>query len=250
LLLRGTGLVKTVRFANAAYIGDPINAVRIFNEKEVDELFIFDITASKNGRGPNFTLLEQVVSEAFMPVAYGGGIRTMDEARRLISIGVEKLAINTAAMTRPHIISELAERFGSQCVVGVVDVKKRWLSGYTVYSHAGVKPRETDPILWMQQLIMLGAGEILVQSVDRDGTMAGYDLDLLNSIDGRFTVPIVAAGGAGNVDHMIEALRTCRLSALAVGARFVYRGPHRAVLINYLDSEELARIQTARVMAC
>jgi cyclase len=245
LLLRGNGLVKTTRFADPKYVGDPINAVRIFNDKEVDELLLLDILASKEARGPNMALVEQIVSEAFMPVGFGGGVRSVEQARSLLRIGIEKIAVNTAALEGLGIVRDLADKFGAQCVVGVVDVKKRWLGGYTVHSHTGVRLPERDPVAWAQRLAEAGAGEILVQSVDRDGTMSGYDLDLLRTFSGSLRVPLIAAGGAANVDDMVAALQACTLSGLAIGARFVYQGPHRAVLINYLDARDMDRIRRA-----
>ncbi|MDP1822376.1 MAG: AglZ/HisF2 family acetamidino modification protein [Archangium sp.] len=243
LLLRNGGLVKTTRFSDPKYVGDPINAVKIFNEKEVDELFLFDITASRERRRPNFKLIEEIVSEAFMPVAYGGGVRTFEDARTLLSLGVEKIALNTAALEGLSLVTELKNHFGAQCVVGVVDVKKRLFGGLAVHAHAGVKTPAADPVEWAQRLVGAGVGEILLQSVDRDGTMSGFDLELIRSFDGALQVPLVAAGGAGSLEHMKAALGACRLSGLAVGARFVYQGPSRGVLINYLNPRELAELQ-------
>lgn len=243
LLLRNGGLVKSTRFTDAKYVGDPINAVKIFNEKEVDELFLFDITASREKRRPNFKLIEEIVSEAFMPVAYGGGVRTFEDARTLLSLGVEKIALNTVTFERLGLVTELKNHFGAQCVVGVIDVKKKLFGGLAVHAFAGGKPPVSDPLEWAQKLVAAGAGEILLQSVDRDGTMSGFDLDLLRSFNGQLQVPLVAAGGAGNVEHMKQALAACRLSGLAVGARFVYQGPSRGVLINYLNQRELNELQ-------
>ncbi|MFT3714301.1 MAG: AglZ/HisF2 family acetamidino modification protein [Archangium sp.] len=240
LLLRsGGGLVKTQKFSEPKYVGDPINAVKIFNEKEVDELFLFDIHATRDRRRPNFKMIEEIVSEAFMPVGYGGGVKTLDDARTLLALGVEKVAINTAALAGLSFVTELKNAFGAQCVVGVVDVRKRFFGGTQVHSHSGAKVTEPDPLAWAQKLVEAGAGEILLQSVDRDGTMSGFDLDLLRSFDRRLPVPLVAAGGAGSVQHMRDAFNACQLSGLAVGARFVYQGSLRGVLINYLSRAEL-----------
>ncbi|MBM4776219.1 MAG: imidazole glycerol phosphate synthase subunit HisF [Archangiaceae bacterium] len=246
LLLRNGGLVKTQKFAEPKYVGDPINAVKIFNEKEVDELFLLDITAGKEGRPPNFKLIEEIVSEAFMPVAYGGGVKSVDDASRLLSLGVEKIALNSATFANLKLVSELRDRYGAQCVVGVVDVKKKLLGGHTVFSHSGAKLAEADPVAWAQRLVTFGCGEILLQSVDRDGTMSGFDLELLAKFKGRLSVPLVAAGGAGNVEHMAQAFGACELSGLAVGARFVYQGPLRGVLINYLSRADLDRLNGKR----
>jgi len=243
LLLERGRLVKTERFRKPKYVGDPINAVKIFNEKEVDELLLLDIGASRERTRPNFALLEQIATEAFMPVCYGGGVESVEDVRTLLQLGIEKVAINTAALRRISLLGELRDRFGAQCVVGVVDVKRKIIGGNTVHSHAGSSPLERDPVQWARRLVEAGAGEILVQSVDRDGTMQGFDLDLLSTFDGTLEVPLVAAGGAGSVEHMRAAFRACRLSGLAVGARFVYQGPHRAVLISYLSPAEMASLQ-------
>jgi cyclase len=243
LLLERGRLVKTERCRKPGYVGDPINAVKIFNEKEVDELFLLDIGKSRDGGRPDFKLLEEIVSEAFMPVAYGGGVRSVEDARTLLQLGIEKVVINTAALSRPSFLSELRDRFGAQCVVGVVDVKKRLLGGNSVHSHVGVEISERDPVGWARKLVQAGAGEILLQSVDRDGTLQGLDMDLLRTFEGALDVPLVAAGGTRGIEDMREALRTCRLSGIAVGARFVYQGPNRAVLISYLNPSEVASLK-------
>lgn len=239
LLLQQGGVVKTTRFEKPKYVGDPINAVKIFNEKEVDELFLLDIDASREGRGPNFKMIEAIVSEAFMPIGYGGGVRSVDDARRLLALGVEKVAVNVGALKDLRLVTELKAHFGAQCVVGVVDVKRSW-RGLVVHSRGLARVPERDPLLWAKQLEQAGAGEILIQSVDRDGTMQGFDLELLRRFRGQLGVPVVACGGAGDVTSMLEALKAGQVSALAVGARFVFIGPHRAVLISYLtDAERL-----------
>jgi cyclase len=243
LLLEDGGLVKTQKFRNPVYVGDPINVVKIFNEKEVDELILLDIRASRRGVEPDFALIESIVSEAFMPVCYGGGVRTVEHAQRVLALGVEKVAINTAAMETPSLVTELSQRFGAQCVVGVVDVERRF-GRHVVYSHSGRTPPERDPVRWAQRLVALGAGELLIQSVDRDGTMSGFDLELLRSMRGAVAVPVVAAGGAGTLDTLLDALRTGSVSALGVGARFVFFGPHRAVLITYLSGAERRTLRT------
>jgi cyclase len=243
LLLERGRLVKTERFRKPKYVGDPINAVKIFNEKEVDELFLLDIGASRDGTKPDFKLIKQIASEAFMPVCYGGGIRTSDDVRALLQLGIEKVALNTAALRNISLLGELRDRFGAQCVVGVVDVKKRLLGGNVVHSHAGVEIGERDPVRWARRLAQGGAGEILLQSVDRDGTLQGLDIDLLRTFDGVVEVPLVAAGGTNGIENIRTAFSVCQLSGIAVGARFVYQGPHRAVLISYLNPVELASLQ-------
>ncbi len=236
--------MKTERFRAPKYIGDAINAVKIFNEKEVDELFLFDISATRRRRKPDFKLVEQIASEAFMPVCYGGGVRHVDDARTLLQLGIEKIAVNTGALIRLSLLGEIRDRFGAQCVVGVVDVKRRILGGRNIYSHSGVPIPERDPVRWARAMVNAGAGEILLQNVDRDGTMEGFDLDLLKSFESTLSVPLVAAGGARSVEDMRAAFDACPLSGVSVGARFVYQGPHRAVLISYLSSAELTSLQT------
>jgi cyclase len=245
LLLRRRGLVKTVKFARPRYVGDPINVVRIFNEKEVDELVLTEIVATRDGRRPDEELLEQIASEAFMPVCYGGGVASLDDAKRLLRLGIEKVSVNTAARARPELVRELSTELGAQCVVASVDVMKTWRGTYRVYAHTGPKPPIEDPLRWIEHLVTLGAGEILLNAVHRDGTMRGFDLELLSQLRARFDVPLIACGGASTVDDMAAAVRTGGVSALGVGARFIYEGPYRAVLVSYLSAGELARIDDA-----
>lgn len=239
LLLSGRGLVKTVKFKQPKYLGDPINAVRIFNEKEADELVFLDITATPEGRGPNFDLLSDIASEAFMPMAYGGGLTTLDQVKRVFDIGFEKVILNSVAYKKPRLISDAAAIFGSQSIVGCVDVRKNFLGRYELCS-VSAKVREKSSLFeHLDLLIQSGVGEILVNAVDRDGTMAGYDLKLLREVTAAVTVPVVACGGAGSVDHLVEALQDGNASALAAGSLFVFMGPHRAVMINYPDRKLL-----------
>ncbi len=242
LLLRGEGLVKTTRFATPTYVGDPINVVRIFNEKEVDEIVIFDILASRERRAPRLAFLEKIVSEAFMPVCYGGAVRDVDHARQLLRLGIEKLAVNTAALRDLGSVRRLSDRFGAQCVMGVVDVRRDLLGRARVHSHVGAPVPERDPVRWASALARAGAGEILVQSVDRDGTRAGMDLDLASRLRNAVPVPVVLAGGANATHDMVEAMRQGGLSGVAVGGRFVWYGPHRAVLVSYLQPGERREI--------
>lgn len=241
LLLRRRGLVKTMRFRRPEYVGDPINIVRIFNDKEVDELILTEVTATRDGKEPDFELLEQIASEAFMPVCYGGGIRTVTHAQQVLRLGMEKVAINTAALDDSRFVSRLAGALGSQCVVVSVDVRRTWRGRYEVWSHAGRTVPERDPLRWVERLVELGAGEILLNSVDRDGTMKGYDQELVTMFRGRFDVPIIASGGASSFGDMKAAIRA-GASAVGVGARFIYEGPYRAVLVSYLPASELAEI--------
>jgi cyclase len=237
--------VKTVRFGAPKYVGDPINVVRIFNDKEVDELVLTEIVATRSGAAPDYELLEQIASEAFMPVCYGGAIRGLAEAKRILRLGMEKVAINTAALEEPKVVRQLADVLGSQCVVASVDVKRTWRGRYQVLSHAGRAVPEKDPLRWIERLAALGAGEVLVNAVDRDGMMGGYDLELLMQLRGRFDVPIIACGGAGSLAGMKAAVQAGGLSALGVGARFIYEGPYRAVLVSYLSAGELEELHQA-----
>ncbi len=233
LLLRGHGLVKTKRFADAVYVGDPINAVRIFSEKEVDELVLLDIDASRTGSEPNYELIAEVAGECFMPVAYGGGVRSLEQVRRLIRSGVEKVVINSAAFESMDVITQAAQVFGSQAVVGGVDVRKTLLGGYKVVAKSATVETKVKLDDHVRRLVDAGAGEILLNSVDRDGTMAGYDLDLIRQVSRIVTVPLVACGGAGTVEHLRAAVQEGGASAVSAGSMFVFHGKRRAVLINY-----------------
>lgn len=239
LLLRGGGLVKSIKFKRHRYLGDPINAVKIFNEKEVDELVFLDITASREGREPPFELLAQVTSECFMPVCYGGGVRSMEHIRRLFGIGVEKVALNTWAVQHPDLVSDAADQFGAQSVIVSIDVKRRWLGRAEVRTLGGTRRTGLDPVPWAREMERRGAGELLLTSIDRDGTMAGYDLALIRAVAGAVSIPVVACGGAGRVADLVAAVKEAGASAAAAGSMFVYQGPHRAVLINYPSAEEL-----------
>jgi cyclase len=233
LLLRGRGLVKTRRFKEPVYVGDPVNAVRIFSEKEADELVVLDIDASRVGREPDYELVAEIAGECFMPMAYGGGIRTLDQVRRLIRSGVEKVVVNSAALESTRVITEAAEVFGSQAVVGAVDVKRTVLGRYRVVGKSATTESPWKPEDQVRRLVEAGAGEIFLNSVDRDGTMEGYDLDLIRSVTRHVSVPVVACGGAGTVEHLVEAVRDAGASAVAAGSMFVFQGRHRAVLIHY-----------------
>jgi cyclase len=240
LLLRGQGLVKTIRFKDPKYIGDPINAVRIFNDKEVDELVFLDIAATKEGLGPDFELLADIASEAFMPMAYGGGVTTLDQIKRIFELGFEKVIINSAVYKSARLITEAAAVFGSQSIVGCVDVRKTLLGGYELYSASGCCKEKVSLTEHLAMLTRSGIGEILVNSIDRDGTMGGYDHKLLREVSAAVTIPVIACGGAGNIDHLAQAVREGGASAVAAGSLFVFMGPHRAVLINYPERRILA----------
>ena len=239
LLLKGQGLVKTVKFKEPKYLGDPINIVRIFNDKEVDELVLLDITATPEKRGPQFDLLKNIASEAFIPLAYGGGIRSMDDVKKLLSIGIEKLIMNTSAVETPSLVREVADHAGSQAAVVSMDVKKGLLGKYEVFTHCGQKKTGLDPVKHAVEMERMGVGEILINSIDRDGTMQGYDVDLVRKVADAVSVPVVACGGAGNLSHVSEVIKQGHASAAAAGSIFVFQGPLRGVLISYPTPKEL-----------
>jgi cyclase len=238
LLLKNQGLVKTVKFKNPTYIGDPINAVRIFNDKEVDELVFLDITATVEQRPPPFDLIAKIASECFMPFCYGGGIYTVDHVTQLFSLGVEKVALNTVAARNAKFVREIAAIAGSQSVVVSIDVKRNWFGQYRVIIESGTRSTGRDPVEFAKEIEQAGAGEILLNSINRDGTMTGYDVELIRRVGGAVTIPIVAAGGARGVPDFAEAIQA-GASAVAAGSMFVFTGKHRAVLISYPSIEEL-----------
>jgi len=239
LLLSGRGLVKTTGFKDPRYLGDPRNTVRIFNEKEVDELVLLDIRATVSDKRPQFDLIEEIVAEAFMPIGYGGGIRSLAECSRIFELGVEKIVLNTIAVQNPDFVTQAAREFGSQSVVVSLDARKKLLSGYSVFTHAGTKSTGRDPASMAKTMEDAGAGELLVQSIDRDGTMKGYQLDLVRDVVDAVSVPVVACGGAGSVADL-EAAVNAGASAAAAGSMFVFHGRHRAVLISFPTPQELA----------
>ncbi len=241
LLLKGQGLVKTVRFKEPKYLGDPINIVRIFNDKEVDELIFLDITATNENRRPPFEMLAKITSECFMPLGYGGGIRSLEDVKTLLGLGVEKVILNTAAVEIPALVTEAAEYAGSQAVVISMDVKRGLLGRYEVFTRSGTKATGLDPVRHAQEMERRGAGELFVNSIDRDGTMQGYDLDLVRRVAEAVGIPVIACGGAGNLQHLAEAIRA-GASAAAAGSMFVFQGPLRGVLISYPSQEELRRV--------
>ena len=235
LLIRGNGLVKTRKFKDAVYIGDPVNAARIFSEKEADEIVVLDIDASREGREPNYELVAEIAGECFMPMAYGGGVRSLEQVRKLIRSGVEKVVINSAAVDSVGIITEASDVFGSQAIVAAVDVKRTLMGGFRVLAKSASVETRHKLEVHVRQLVAAGAGEIFLNSIDRDGLMAGYDLDLVRSVTQHVNVPVVACGGAGTVNHLVEVVRDAGASAAAAGSMFVFHGKHRAVLISYPD---------------
>lgn len=241
LLLKDGGLYKTVRFSDPKYVGDPINVVRIFNDKEVDELIVLDIGATRNRRSIDFDLIEKFASESFMPLCYGGGIGSMGEIRQLFDLGIEKVSLNTAAVERPDLVSEAAEALGSQSVVVSIDVKRTRTRGRTVVTRGGSQRTGLEPVAHARALVEAGAGEILLTSVDKEGTGRGYDLDLVRDVCAGLDVPVIAHGGAGDLGHLAEAFGA-GAAGVAAGSLFVFQGPHRAVLINYPAPEQQAAV--------
>ena len=245
LLLRAKGLVKTIKFRDPTYLGDPINVVRIFNDKEVDELIFLDILATVENRKPPFEYLEEIASECFMPLGYGGGVKNIEDMRRIFGLGVEKVSVNSYAVENPSFIREAADRFGSQSVVVSIDVKRNLFGRYQVFARGGRKTTGLDPVQFAVHMAEMGAGEILLNSIDRDGTMRGYDLELVKRVSQAVDIPVVACGGAGNVDDLAMAVREGEASAVAAGSMFVFQGRHQAVLINYPAQQILQEAFTA-----
>ena len=239
LLLKDKGLVKTVKFAAPRYIGDPINSVRIFNEKEVDELVFLDVAATPGRRGPDMEILEDIAGEAFMPMACGGGITRLDEIRRIMSMGFEKVILGTVTYDNPDLVREAVAVYGAQAVVACIDVKKRLFGAHDLYTHSGTRRRDTALRDHLRRLVGLGVGEILVNSIDRDGTESGYDLAVVKAVAKEVSMPVIACGGAGSLDDFALAVREGGAAAVAAGSLFVYKGRRRAVLINYPERAEL-----------
>jgi imidazole glycerol-phosphate synthase subunit HisF len=239
LLLKGQGLVKTINFSSPKYIGDPINAVKIFNDKEVHELIFLDITASTEKRSPRLDYISDIASECFMPFGYGGGITTVKQAEDIFNRGVEKVIVNSHAVENPSFIRDLADLFGSQSIVVSIDVKKDFFGNYQTYTNSGKTKTQWNPVTWAQEAEKSGAGEIFLNSIDRDGTLKGYDIPLIKIISKSVSIPVVACGGAGTVEDFGRAVYDGGASAVAAGSMFVYYGKHRAVLINFPSDEDL-----------
>jgi cyclase len=244
LLVDQRRLVKTTRFAKPKYVGDPINAVRIFNDKEVDEIFVIDIGATGGARPVDTALVDDLAGEAFMPMCFGGGLITEDSVERVIGAGVEKVSFNTAAVEQPAVVEWAARELGSQSVVASMDVRRRRLRRASVWIRGGRVDTGRDPVEHARRLVDLGAGEIVVGSIDRDGTGDGYDVDTIAAVAAAVPVPVVALGGAGSLDHTIAAHRA-GASAAAAGSMFVFHGPRRAVLISYPDASQRAAVAAA-----
>jgi cyclase len=242
LLLRNQGLVKTVGFDKHRYIGDPINAVKIFNDLQVDELVFLDILASKEGRCISPEFIRGIGDEANMPFAAGGGIRTVQQIEGIIKAGAEKVVINTAAYEEKGLVREASASFGSSTIFVSIDVKKKFLGKKQVYVKAGTNPTGLDPVEFAKQMEQEGAGELFLTSIDHEGRMQGYDLDLIHAVSAAVTIPVVAHGGAATNQHFTDAVLKGHASAVAAGSRFVYHGPRNAVLINYPTTEEIQKL--------
>lgn len=241
LLVHKGGLVKTQNFKDPKYVGDPINAVRIFNEKEADELMVLDIDATRNGVPPDFALIAKLAAECRMPLCYGGGVTTAEQATHLVDMGVEKVAVSAAAIANPGLLTQMASSVGRQSVVAVLDVRKRtglFSKGFEVCTHNATVAHKVDPVVLAMQLQEAGAGEVVINAVDRDGTMQGYDLDLAAQVKEVLSVPTTFLGGAGTLEHLSDLVSRLGVVGAAAGSLFVFKGKYRAVLINYPNPEQ------------
>lgn len=235
LLLSNGGFYKTEKFSAPKYLGDPMNIIKIFNEKEVDELIVLDIDAARDGTTPDLETLKDISEECFCPLSYGGGITDVDTATKIVSIGFEKIIVNSATFHKPQIVADLARVLGRSSVVGSIDVKKNWRGVGQVFVNGGQTKIPASPVEWARELEDRGAGEICINSIDRDGKMIGYDLDLVQRIVEAVDIPVIAAGGAGSMQDIQDVIRTAGASAAAAGSFFVFQGKHRAVLLSYPD---------------
>ena len=242
LQLIGDSLVKTVKFKNPSYIGDPINTVRIFNELEVDELCFLDIRASIEGRQPNLEILHQISNECFMPLSYGGAIKDFETARTILSIGFEKIVVNTYAYRQIELITQLSRHFGAQAVVASIDAKKNLWGKYQVYINDGTEKMDQDIIEWSKKLESAGAGEILITSMERDGTWTGFDIELTKKVADAVRVPVIANGGAGSIEHIGEVVKKGNASAVCLGSMVVYQQKGMGVLVNFPDKGKLKKV--------
>lgn len=238
LLLKNNGLVKTIRFSKPIYIGDPINAVNIFNIKEVDELILLDITATNEKREPDYHRIKEIVSEAFMPIGFGGGINNLHQIEKLFELGIEKVILNTAAQINPNLIRQASQVFGNQSIVVAIDVKRDIWGKNKIYTHSGSKIQQIDLLEYLKKVEEYGAGEIFINSIDRDGMMNGYDIELIKHISGKIKIPLVVCGGAGSIEDFSKAIHG-GASAVAAGSMFVFHGKHKAVLLTYPNINEL-----------
>jgi cyclase len=242
LLVHNKGLIKTVKFKEPKYVGDPINAVKIFNEKETDELMVLDIDATVQNREPDYKMIENIASECRMPLCYGGGIKTVEQATRIFNLGVEKIALSSSAIENPKLVSDIAKEVGNQSVVVVIDVKKKIFGGYDIYTHNGTKKTKIDLEKFIVELQFLGVGEIVINSIDNDGAMKGYDLNLIEKIKPLVNVPMTALGGAGSLADVKTLIEKFGIIGCSAGSLFVFKGKYKAVLINYPNKIEKAKM--------
>lgn len=242
LLLKSKGLVKSTSFKDFTYVGDPINAVRIFNEMKADELVFLDITASREGRSIDLNFVKDVAEEANMPFSVGGGIRSLENIREIIACGAEKVILNQIALKDFEFLRKAVEEFGSSTIAVCIDVKKKWLGGLKVYDHLRAACTDEEPIQVALRMEELGVGELIIQSVDRDGSMTGYDVELIKSITTVVKIPVVALGGAGELEDLKRLLEQITINGLAAGSLFIFRDRNRNVLINYPDLKEVKEI--------
>jgi cyclase len=237
-LVHDNGLVKTVNFKNPKYVGDPINAVKIFNEKEVDELAVFDIDATVLGKEPDYVLIKKLANQSRMPLCYGGGVRTVEQAQKIFGLGIEKIALSSAVIENPDLITQIADRVGSQSVIVVMDVKKKILGGYEIYTHNGKKSTGINPVAFAEKAQKLGAGEIIINSIDQDGVMKGFDMHLIDKISEKISIPITVLGGAGSLQDIKKVIDRHGIIGVAAGSLFVFKGVYKAVLISYPTQKE------------
>ncbi len=242
LLLHDKGLVKTVNFKSPKYVGDPINAVRIFNEKQVDELAIFDMDATVLGKEPDYVLIEKLANQSRMPLCYGGGVQTVEQAQKIFSLGIEKIALSSAVIKNPHLVTQIADRVGSQSVIVVLDIKKKLFGGYEVYTHNGKRATGINPVKFAKELEQLGAGEIILNSIDQDGVMKGFDMILIDKVAENISIPLTVLGGAGSLNDIEKVIDRYGVIGVAVGSLFVFKGPYKAVLINYPTQSEKNKV--------
>ncbi len=242
LLVKDDRLVKTVKFKKPSYIGDPVNAIKIYNEKEVDELIILDISATIQKRKPNHALIKEVADECFMPVCYGGGISSVDDMKKLFALGIEKVSINSHALINPDVIQQSARIFGNQSIIVSMDVKKNIFGKYRICTHGGRKSWKIGPLEYAKKVVNEGAGEILLNSIDKDGTWSGLDIELLDMVTNVTSIPVIALGGAGKLSDISEAVHKGGASAVALGSMAVYQGKNRGVLVNFPSRQKLLKM--------
>jgi len=241
--VKNKGLVKTVKFKEPKYVGDPINAVKIFNEKEVDELIVLDIDATSQGNEPNYKMIEHLANESRMPLCYGGGIKTTQQAQRIIKLGVEKIALSSEAISNSQVLVDIANIIGRQSVVVVIDVKKSLFGSYDIYTHNGKKKVKKNLFEFIVELEVIGIGELVINSIDNDGVMKGYDLTLVEKVRDSISLPLTVLGGAGHADDILKLIEHHKIIGASAGSLFVFKGVYKAVLINYLQESALTHIR-------